>query len=221
MNRFALICFNAFLLLAVNGAYLWPHAEPSIFYIANLALHLGLGLVLTGIALGYLVTRFRRMIPVARWALACFLASSIPALALLVVGNTQPHRWILHSHIGLALLAFVLAGIAVRTYWRESYRMGPVGMARRRYGVAAALLVLVPAGLAGYQHYFPEEADRIRNPIRTPVSMEEEGDGPQSPFFPSSSTTTSGDLIPSDFFCLLYTSPSPRDGLLSRMPSSA
>ena len=28
------------------------------------------------------------------------------------------------------------------------------------------------------------------------------------------------DLV-SDFVCLLYTSPSPRDGLLSRMPSSA
>ena len=26
---------------------------------------------------------------------------------------------------------------------------------------------------------------------------------------------------PSDLICLLYTSPSPRDGLLSRMPSSA
>ena len=27
--------------------------------------------------------------------------------------------------------------------------------------------------------------------------------------------------VPVSFFCLLYTSPSPRDGLLSRMPSSA
>ena len=27
--------------------------------------------------------------------------------------------------------------------------------------------------------------------------------------------------VRNDFFCLLYTSPSPRDGLLSRMPSSA
>ena len=32
----------------------------------------------------------------------------------------------------------------------------------------------------------------------------------------STSSTTDG-----DFACLLYTSPSPRDGLLSRMPSSA
>ena len=28
-------------------------------------------------------------------------------------------------------------------------------------------------------------------------------------------------LIPEQYGCLLYTSPSPRDGLLSRMPSSA
>ena len=30
-----------------------------------------------------------------------------------------------------------------------------------------------------------------------------------------------GDIYRQDNFCLLYTSPSPRDGLLSRMPSSA
>ena len=31
----------------------------------------------------------------------------------------------------------------------------------------------------------------------------------------------SSEEISKPFFCLLYTSPSPRDGLLSRMPSSA
>ena len=39
-----------------------------------------------------------------------------------------------------------------------------------------------------------------------------------------SSTSTLGDLSysgVSEGYCLLYTSPSPRDGLLSRMPSSA
>ena len=30
-----------------------------------------------------------------------------------------------------------------------------------------------------------------------------------------------GELFGADGICLLYTSPSPRDGLLSRMPSSA
>ena len=34
-------------------------------------------------------------------------------------------------------------------------------------------------------------------------------------------TTLSADVIEQCYTCLLYTSPSPRDGLLSRMPSSA
>ena len=41
---------------------------------------------------------------------------------------------------------------------------------------------------------------RVENPIQAPLTMTEEGDGPTSPFFPSSATTTTGDIIPSDFF---------------------
>ena len=41
------------------------------------------------------------------------------------------------------------------------------------------------------------------------------------PFTPDESYSATGDLTMSDQGCLLYTSPSPRDGLLSRMPSSA
>ena len=37
----------------------------------------------------------------------------------------------------------------------------------------------------------------------------------------TSTLTTQGDIVYRDGSCLLYTSPSPRDGLLSRMPSSA
>ena len=205
VKKFPLGCFYAFLLLAVNGAYLWPHAEPSIFYMSNLALHLGLGLVLTGISIGYLMKSFKRMKTATRWAVLCFLASSVPAVALLVLGNTQPHRWILHLHIGLALLSVVAAGFAVHAHWKQSRPPSPLGRARKRYGIAVALLILIPAAILSQQHYFPEESDRIRNPIKTPISMEEEGDGPESPFFPSSSTTTSGDLIPSDFFMTSHT----------------
>ncbi len=205
MKKFPFKCFYAFLLLAVNGAYLWPHAEPSVFYMSNLALHIGLGLVLTVVAVGYLLKGFRRMKAVARWTVACFLASAVPALALLVLGNTRPHRWILQLHIGLALLAVVIAGFAVKAYWKDSHPLGPLGKARRRHGLAMTLLVLIPAGIVGHQHYFPNEADRIRNPVQTPISMDEEGDGPESPFFPSSSTTLSGGLIPSDFFMTSHT----------------
>ena len=48
--------------------------------------------------------------------------------------------------------------------------------------------------------------------------------GPNDPFAEVKSRvhfTVIGDLGPQLYNCLLYTSPSPRDGLLSRMPSSA
>ena len=38
---------------------------------------------------------------------------------------------------------------------------------------------------------------------------------------PQHASVTNMDTITQQYFCLLYTSPSPRDGLLSRMPSSA
>ena len=38
---------------------------------------------------------------------------------------------------------------------------------------------------------------------------------------PCTASAVLGELVPRTESCLLYTSPSPRDGLLSRMPSSA
>ena len=50
----------------------------------------------------------------------------------------------------------------------------------------------------------------------------EDGNRPRRPSSASSHHTATGsDFEPEDMDCLLYTSPSPRDGLLSRMPSSA
>ncbi len=46
----------------------------------------------------------------------------------------------------------------------------------------------------------PNPSDRIRNPLTAPVSMNGEGGGPQSPFFPSSIETNTGKTIPADFF---------------------
>ena len=40
-------------------------------------------------------------------------------------------------------------------------------------------------------------------------------------YLPTSDSPTAGHVITFPSSCLLYTSPSPRDGLLSRMPSSA
>ena len=82
----------------------------------------------------------------------------------------------------------------------------------RRFGVApgprairgglvvlALAAFLTPALRAAWDAEW-REAHRIVNPVRPPATMEGEGDGPDSPFFPSSARTSTGDVIPADFF---------------------
>lgn len=67
-----------------------------------------------------------------------------------------------------------------------------------RWTVAAvAAIVLFPLSL---RVAWPRGEREVRNPPLVPLSMEEEGGGPRSPFWPSAATTTTGGLIPSSYF---------------------
>jgi tetratricopeptide (TPR) repeat protein len=162
----------ALILLAVNGAYLAAFEHASIFYEANVVLHLALGLALALLAARY----------VRRYPLECsiFLSAALVAMYLVFRGNTYDQRWVLWSHILLAEGALVFIGLR---------------LTRSRIGVAAlgllALLPLIP---------WPRANNRIENPASAPLSMDLEGAGASSPFAPSSAQTNTGKIIPSNFF---------------------
>ena len=61
------------------------------------------------------------------------------------------------------------------------------------------------------------DSDAVRRAVRNIVMTNYY----ERPFKPSLGGNIRGLLFELDTDCLLYTSPSPRDGLLSRMPSSA
>src|SRR3981081_3479915 len=90
-------------LLIVNSAYLAAFAHATIFYMANVLLHLGLGLGLLALA-GFWARRYPR-------ECGAFLVAGIPAIYLVFRGNTLDHRWTLWLHIVLALTAFALIGL--------------------------------------------------------------------------------------------------------------
>jgi tetratricopeptide (TPR) repeat protein len=165
------------ILLAVNGAYLAAFAHATIFYEANVMLHLALGLALALVAARY----------VRRYPMECgiFLAAALAALYLVFQGNTYEQRGVLWLHILLAEIALALIG------WR---------FIRDRAGVAAiaALGVLVILPIAG--EFWPNAKNRISNPASAPLSMDLEGAGARSPFAPSSAQTNTGKIIPSNFF---------------------
>ncbi|PYV83220.1 MAG: hypothetical protein DMG05_26535, partial [Acidobacteria bacterium] len=189
----------AFLLLLLNSAYLWPLADPTLFYMSNLVLHMGLGTLLAAVAVRYLSRNFAILAGWLRWGFLFFLLSAVPGFALMILGGLRPYRWILHLHIALALLSVFVLGLALRAQMKQRSSQ-TLRLAWKGYALTLPALLLFPLGVGIYRHYVPSEWDRIRNPISAPTSMYEEGDGPNSPFFPSSATTTSGKTIPSNFF---------------------
>ena len=68
----------AFVVLLLNSAYLWPFAEPTLFYLGNLILHMLLGLVLTAACLVYLFRHFKSLSFAMRLGLILFLLSAVP-----------------------------------------------------------------------------------------------------------------------------------------------
>ena len=64
-------------------------------------------------------------------------------------------------------------------------------------------------------------ASGVVQPMAELNASEDGGDFIQVPFYKANLSGDFERLTDSSSLCLLYTSPSPRDGLLSRMPSSA
>ena len=163
-------------ILIVNSAYLAAFAQASIFYEANVLLHLGLGLVLAGFAL-----KWARKYPRECGA---FVAAAVPAIYLAVAGNTLQHRWALWLHIALALTAVALIG----------WRVIAAGQYRKAFAVCAAVLVLLPASMDLWRRVHPDPDNAIVNPTSPPLSMDQEGAGARSPFAPSSAQTNTGNI---------------------------
>ena len=186
-----------FIVLLVNTAYVAGFSSPTIFYMSNVLLHLALGLALA-VALLLLLKRVPELRGGLTPATGCFLFAVGLGVFLAGWGNTTDHRWALVAHIAvagagvLALLPFVLRQAA--HYGGEWLRF------KNAFLVATAVLAIFPASAYFYHQRFPDPSDQIRNPMIAPLSMDGEGAGPTSPFFPSSANTNVNHTIPSPFF---------------------
>lgn len=188
MNKHSRWLAIAFLVLLLNSAYLAAFASPTIFYMANVLLHIGLGLAA---AAGYVLLLFR--VPALRTpAAGALLIGAGLGVYLMLAYNVLANRWILWSHIGFSVAGvLLLIWFSYRSGWHKFSRGAAIGL---------LLLAVFPAVTWTYHRLAPDPSARIRNPLVVPTSMEEEGGGPKSPFWPSSSKTNVGGTIPSNFF---------------------
>ncbi len=188
------ILAGALLALALNSVYLAARAEASLFYFANLGAHLLLGIAVAVATFRLVRRRWPGLGFLWRGAAALFAAGSGLGLVLLATGATRPFRPILHAHIALFAAASLVALVALA---RGRPAASPRTL-RLALPAAAVLALATPLARAVAERHPPRDA--ISNPPLPPLTMEGEGQGALGPFFPSSSETNVGGVVPSTFF---------------------
>ena len=84
------ISLSIFLILLLNSAYLFSFGEPTLFYIFNVLLHVGLGIVLILPFSIYVYKQFRRMSTLGRVSIIGIAGGIISGGYLMIVGATTP-----------------------------------------------------------------------------------------------------------------------------------
>lgn len=183
--------------LLLNAMWLVAAPAASIWYVAQIVVHPLLGLVLATATTVWILRRGQPRGRLLAAGLALLGVGLSTGGAVIALGATRPYEWLLDLHVAVSAAGAALVAAHV---WRA------VGVdPRRRWAVRAGVMAVVagaaltPVLRAAWDAEW-RTAHRIQNPLRPPATMDEEGDGPDSPFFPSSARTNTGGTIPADFF---------------------
>jgi tetratricopeptide (TPR) repeat protein len=189
--------FIGLCVLVVNSAYLAAFASPTPFYFVNVVLHMVLGMALA-IAFGLRLIRLRPGLVVLLGSMVLG-AGALTGVLIMLVGAAGPWRPLLPIHIWSTVAG--LGVLLIRSTIYVLQHGGPRERAVVSLACGAAILLAVGAPIAGKTYAGREKARYvIRNPTVVPASMNEEGAGPPSPFFPSSADTNVHRTIPATFF---------------------
>ncbi len=188
------------LLLILNSAYLAAFAEPSLFYMTNVLLHIGLGIVVTFLLIIFLMRNRGSFGSFGSLSFAFLLVGVVLGLILLFTGAHRPYRSVLQAHIVTTTIGSILLAIHLFSRSRKVDASPRMKSYSRIYAVTLALALILTLTWRAYDKQKTYEAGFIVNPTEVPESMLQEGQGEYGPFFPSSGETTSGKTIPSTFF---------------------
>jgi tetratricopeptide (TPR) repeat protein len=184
--------------LAASALILYSWPAPTIFYEGIVLLHLLLGVALLLITIPYILSLVRQGTVAERIGWIVLLVGGGLGAAIIYTGARRREWDLLYSHIlisilACAILAFVVAG-----------RRGWLAASPAKSALRLALCLAVAAGIAAgawWVRTIPwQRTYVIRNPKIAPASMDQEGAGPNSQFFPSSGETATGKTVPQDFF---------------------
>ena len=189
--------------LVLTAAVLVAAPSASLWYVANVVIHPLLGLCLGWTALRWVwrVGWPPGSLPgIAAGVAGGSLLSGVLVLGVAVVGGRSDA--LLAAHVWVSLAGAALVGL---WGWRVlADRSGPgdhtsTQLSRAGLLLLAAVAVAVPSARASWDTRW-RQVHAFANPTRPPATMAEEGAGAGTALFPSSAQTSTGELIPSDFF---------------------
>ena len=199
--RFHKFVVALMVVLALSAVYLYAFPAPTIFYAGMVLLHVGAGAVAAICLLRFFWRFFRQFSLAAKIGWSLIAAGAVIGLALIYIGTTRPELKWLYLHIILSTLGVVL--LSAEALARLAAMKTSFGLVTGRM-VAIMVLTALAAGISFGAFSLRNgrwlASHVIKNPPLAPLSMENEGDGPQGNFFPSSAQVVSGGHIPSKFF---------------------
>ncbi|OLB85637.1 MAG: hypothetical protein AUI17_05480 [Acidobacteriales bacterium 13_2_20CM_2_55_5] len=184
--------------LSLSAVYLYAFPQTNLTYPIVVLLHAMAGVVATGMLLIFLSRRLRQESFIARTGWVLVVAGGILGLVLLKTGTPRSEWNWLYSHILISSvgIAILLAEWAGKRGWLGSGISGAIA----RVAICFALLAAIGYGARYLRESRWQNRARIENPAMPPATMNDEGDGPEGHFFPSSAQVYGKKKIPSKFF---------------------
>lgn len=184
--------------LFVSAIYLYAYPQANVFYAGVVLMHALAGVVASVLLLIYLYALLREAGWIARAGWVMMLAGGVLGAILIKTGTPRFERNLLYSHI---LLTLAGSGVLFAEWaGKRGWLAGGLARALARAVICLAVLAVLGWGARHLRETRWQERSRIENPEIAPLSMNNEGDGPEGHFFPSSAQVYGNQKIPSKYF---------------------
>ncbi len=184
--------------LGCSAVCLFAFPSATLFYESVVLLHIcgGAGFLVFGLPWLARLLRGRSTAEKLGWVI--FLAGGIAGGIIIFTGARREMWPVLYAHELISALACAL----LLSVWAGSrgWLRGAAWRPALRVTASVALVAAVSAGAWWIRTVPWQRAYTIHNPSIAPASMDQEGGGPKSPFFPSSAETNTGKVVPEDYF---------------------